>query len=61
MTKTKQNTFNDISTLILNEIPDTLFNDVDNYLIDRPMNGDGTSRQSTGQGERMELYHVLTL
>ena len=54
MTKTKLNTFNDISTIILNEIPDSLFNDVNNYLIDRPMNADGTKRQSTEQGERME-------
>ena len=54
MTKTKLNTFNEISTIILNEIPDSLFNDVNNYLIDRPMNADGTKRQSTEQGERME-------
>lgn len=47
MTKTKQNTFNDIATLILNEIPDSLFNDVDNFLIDRPMNADGTKRETT--------------
>lgn len=53
MTK-KINTISDIANIILLDTPDTLFNDVDNYLIDRPLNADGSKRQSTQQGERME-------
>tara|TARA_B100001939_G_C16858644_1_gene580767 strand:- start:45 stop:635 length:591 start_codon:yes stop_codon:yes gene_type:complete len=53
MSNTKT-TINDIANVILLDTPDTLFNDVDNYLIDRPLNADGSKRQSTQQGERME-------
>ena len=58
-----KNTFKNItelSNVLLSETPDSLFNDVDNFLIDRPMNADGTQRETsyskTGiqQSERME-------
>ena len=50
----KNTKIENISNIILNETPDTLFNDVDTYLIDQPLNADGSKRQGSEQGERME-------